>query len=185
MSQSCRLNFNLHFFTVEPWISSSNFEYVGHTATLASQNDEEHVEFVFMSRPPIDADGTYSISMKRSSGANGILGFSANRSISSKHVGDYSFWNSIAFMKLNGTVTGGYGLGTSEVCMGRDIGADTMTLTYNPLEGTLHGAYNLEPAILLRIGIISGPIPLYPFFSSGIVGTSITIVNKPAAGLED
>ena len=76
------------------------------------------------------------------------------------------------------------GLGNTVACMGRGIGADTLTLTYNPSDGTICGAYNLEPAILLRKNIwLVTNVPLQPCFATAVVGTSITIVRKPTAGL--
>ena len=64
--------------------------------------------------------------------------------------------------------------------MDRGIGEDVLTLSYNPKEGTMHGAYNMEPAILLHDNIPPGKRgPLQPFVALGDRSSTVTIVNNP------
>ena len=70
--------------------------------------------------------------------------------------------------------------------MSRPMSADcTLTLIYNPSAGTLHGAYNREPEILLKKEIPVGNVPLQPFviISGGEENPVVTIVSNPRAGL--
>ena len=106
-----------------------------------------------------------------------MVGFGSNDAVSRGN--DSNTWKSIASVPLGGGAAIG-GAGTNVTEMGRGIGTDTLTIIYNPSAGTIHGAYNREPAILLHKDIPSGQnAPLQPFVASIMVGTSIMIVNNP------
>ena len=167
--------FHFLIYTVEAW--SSKIKIDGQTVTFISGTANTY-EFAYLTRPPVDSNGCYSISVKRISGTRGIVGFGLNDAVSRIDDANES-WKSIALVRLGGQAAVG-GAGTRVSGMGRDIGMDILTIIYNPSAGTLHGAFNLEPAILLRKDIPAGQnAPLQPFIGSSILGTAITIVNNP------
>ena len=164
-------------YTVESWACASNIKIDGQIATIISSTGNT-CESAYLTRPPLDLNGCYSISVKRISESGGRVGFGLNDAVS-RDMADVNAWKLGAYVALNGA-TSGFGLGTIVTGMGRGIGTDTLTIMYNPSAGTLHGAYNLEPAILLRKDIPAGQnAPLQPYFAASTVGTSIMVVNNP------
>ena len=165
-------------FAVERSACSPLLSIDGQTCRLVGPVSDT-CEFAYLTLPCLGIDGCYSISVKRNSGQHGQVGFGLNEVLSRSTTGP---WKSTVSQSLNGLASRSSSLGitASATGMGREIGDDTLTLMYNPSLGTLHGAYNLEPAILLRKEIPIGVnAPLQPFIGSGTVGTSITVVNNP------
>ena len=173
------------FYAVELWACSPKITIDGHKATRTS--DAGVYEFAYLTRPPLDSNGCYSISVKRFGQYGGMVGFCFNDAFS-RDDSDSLAWKSTVFITLTGLAAIGtraelaIGAGTkvSVNGMGRDSGTDTLTIVYNPSVGTLHGAYNIEPQFLLLKDIPAGKnAPLQPFFCSSRVGASIIVVNNP------
>ena len=132
-------------------------------------------EFIYLNVPPMDENGSYSISLISDSDELSVAGFGAADSVSRAFVGS---WDTLACVFFDGLIAGK--LGKAVINMDRAMGDDTLTLSYNPRAGTMHGAYNLEPAILLLEAIPRGnPTPLRPFVGLMYGGSFATIVNRP------
>ena len=152
----------------------------GATFTLSTDASAESTsEFVYISRQSSDGDGCYSISFKHN-GIGGYFGFGVNDA-TSRLTNSAKAWKLTAYQSSTGAAAlGGSGITVSTNGMGRPLGTDTLTLMYNPNKGTLHGAYNLEPGILLRDNIPASPYsPMQPFFAAAKVGASVTFVANP------
>ena len=147
----------------------------GNTCTAKKDLLDGTAEFIYLNVPPMDENGSYSISLISDSDEFSFAGFGAADSVLRAFAGS---WDTLACVYFDGKIAGKHGKIVSN--MDRAMGDDTLTLTYNPCAGTMHGAYNLEPAILLLQAIPRGnPTPLRPFVGLMSGGSFATIVNRP------
>ena len=165
-------------------MSSPLFNFDGSTCVLTS-NSPDTFEFAYLTRPPLDDDGCYSISVKCT--GEWLIGFAVS-DIVRRSMSNRDEWNTVTNVNSSfGKVwKAGFGIGHSTrslFAVKRDLGTDTMTVSYSPADGNMFVAYNLERFdFLFRKDIPVSIIPLQPFVASTVSGSSITIVCKPRFG---
>ena len=170
--------------SVEPWACSKAFTIDSNSCSLNSNPSKGDWAVAFLTRPIIDSLGCYSISVKSSLQNNkGLVIVGFGKAVSLDNPSEI-VWQKSIYQHLTGEKSEAK-FGTVLSGMGRGIDKDTLTLVYNPSNGTLHGAYNLEPMILLRSDIpVSPGAPLQPFIAHGIrlpaqADSTTTIVSNP------
>ena len=162
--------------TVDLAKCSAYFTVDGLTCT-ATEEMPGKWERVSINVPSLDSDGCYTVSLicpnKRQVV---IVGFRINDILGSPRKGVET--QAYIFLDADDSDKGGLGYRLST--MNRAIGDSTLTLMYHPIKGTLHGQYDLEPAILLRHCIPNKKeAQLQPFVEMFRRGTQITIVDRP------
>lgn len=174
------------YFSVDVTQCSPHIEINGDTCHSDFLITEEAYEFVYLGVPPIDESGCYSFSFRNNTGFHTMAGFGVNDALS-RSLNDAAIWNSVAYHRASPDFLGLEGRG--DLASDNDLemhthrrSTDTLTLIYNPTAGTLHGAFYLEPAILLRNNIPPGDrAPLQPFVAFLESDETITIVERPRA----
>lgn len=143
----------------------------------------------YLTVPPPDLSGCYSMSIKLSDPSNHYrVGFGVNTALHTTFDNSGVFWQTMAFLDFNGDDTSdvaGRGTQMASDGMGRAVQGETITLIYNPQLQTLHGAYDLEPLILLRNAIRLGQRgPLQPFVAFLDNSGEVEVVTNPRWSLE-
>ena len=138
---------------------------------------------------PVDESGSYTISLITTAtvAADGDI-FETHFLVTKMGFGDVSKKNVRYYVTPNGDCginLPAYTDGARAVSvswLGGKIGSSILTLMYNPESGTLHGAYNREPAVLLIKEIPMGQTLLQPFLK--LMGdASVTVLGNPRRGL--
>lgn len=143
----------------------------------------------YLTVPPLDITGCYSISFTTIDSYKVRIGFGVNRALSTSLHDSGDFWSMMAYLdkSFDGSPEEGRGTRVSTGKMDRhSTYGETMTLIYNPTQRTLHCAFGLEPPILLRNEIPAGNSnegPLQPFVALMENGAYIKIVANPRLSL--
>ena len=158
----------LSWFAVDEDIELHNVTVFQHNVSLIKTNDNNiYGRAMFLNHLPNES-GSFTMSCDARGYA--CFGFRNIHTTDSRH---YCHSNGHTF-----TTTG-----TRVANMDRPIGNDILTLIYNPATGTMHGAYNREPEILLIKNITAYDPPLLPFVGLYDIGATATMVPNPRHGL--
>ena len=133
----------------------------GHMCSLlvAAPDGNKRTEFAYITIPPLNAYGCYSISLMMGNGHNFYAGFGINdclsRADNEKWSSAYYSGGTSGYGNIHGHPSAS-GLGVCVNNIYNREGNYILTLNYNPKAGTLHGSRDLEPSILLRRDIPAG-----------------------------
>ena len=131
---------------------------------IMTNGDNKYGQATFLNHLPNES-GSFTVSCDAR--GEGVLGFRNTQSY--------------LYCQLRGETFSGPGIHVAN--MGRPIGNDVLTLIYNPAAGTMHGAYNREPEILLVKNITARDPPLQPFVGLYGMDSTASMVPNPRHGL--
>ena len=147
--------------------------------------------FAFVKPTALGVDGCYTFSLCATAHNWDYIAVGFSSAIEQLDASiDDDFWCDCAYVVLGGQLRYGIGHDAPKVndddCLGRvPCSGDIITLLYNPDNGTLSAAFNLAPAILLRVDIPKIQFDKLRFFVALQDGgeeeelLSVTLVSNP------